>query len=419
MTILKDLCTLIVDCEHKTAPTQDTGYPSIRTPNIGRGRLLLDGVNRVSEETYRLWTQREVPQGGDLVLAREAPIGNVAIIPPGLKVCLGQRTVLIRPNGQKINAQYLTYLLLGDEIQGRIQSMSNGATVHHLNMSDIRNLEIPPLPSPKVQDQIASILSAYDDLIENNARRIKILDEMASMIYREWFVNFRLPSYGKVRIVQSDVGRIPDGWTTESLENICQRITDGSHWSPTTIESTYRMASSKDMRRWGLDFSECRTISKEDYDSLVRNDCRPLAGDVLITKDGANYLKYCFAVEKDLDVVLLSSVAMLRPREQALSTYLSFYLRDPAVKSRLSGRVSGAAIPRIVLTDFRRFQIMLPDLAIVRMFHDVVCPIVKLCCRLTECNQNLRRTRDFLLPKLISGEVNVEQIEADAVAQGV
>ena len=67
MAQLLQLCELIVDCEHKTAPTQETGYPSIRTPNIGRGRLILDGVNRVSEDTYRSWTQREVPQPGDLI----------------------------------------------------------------------------------------------------------------------------------------------------------------------------------------------------------------------------------------------------------------------------------------------------------------------------------------------------------------
>lgn len=137
---LDDVCTLIVDCEHKTAPIQATGYPSIRTPNIGRGRLILNGVNRVSETTYNGWTQRAVPQEGDLILAREAPIGNVAIIPPNLQVCLGQRTVLIRPDRCKVDPIYLTYLLLGDEIQGRIHSMSNGATVHHLNMKDIREL---------------------------------------------------------------------------------------------------------------------------------------------------------------------------------------------------------------------------------------------------------------------------------------
>lgn len=81
---LASLCEIIVDCEHKTAPLAATGFPSIRTPNIGRGRLLLDGVNRVDEETYRLWTRRAVPQTGDMIVAREAPVGNVAMIPSGL-----------------------------------------------------------------------------------------------------------------------------------------------------------------------------------------------------------------------------------------------------------------------------------------------------------------------------------------------
>ena len=129
---LKDVCSLIIDCEHKTAPIQEIGYPSIRTPNIGKGRLILEGVNRVSEEIYQAWTKRAIPEADDLILAREAPIGNVAIIPKNLKVCLGQRTVLIRPDKNKVNSQYLCYLLLGDEVQGKIKSVSNGATVHHL-----------------------------------------------------------------------------------------------------------------------------------------------------------------------------------------------------------------------------------------------------------------------------------------------
>jgi len=165
LKILKDVCKLIIDCEHKTAPIQEIGYPSIRTPNIGKGRLILDNVNRVSEETYQAWTKRAIPEGEDLILAREAPIGNVAIIPKNLKVCLGQRTVLIRPDRTKIDPYYLCYLLLGDEVQGKIHSMSNGATVHHLNMADIRSFELPKLPSLKAQQKIASILSAYDDLI--------------------------------------------------------------------------------------------------------------------------------------------------------------------------------------------------------------------------------------------------------------
>lgn len=87
--ILANVCQVIIDCEHKTAPIQATGYPSIRTPNIGRGRLILDNVNRVSEDTYNAWTKRAIPQADDLILAREAPIGNVAIILKNIKVCLG------------------------------------------------------------------------------------------------------------------------------------------------------------------------------------------------------------------------------------------------------------------------------------------------------------------------------------------
>jgi type I restriction enzyme S subunit len=157
---LNRVCEMIVDCEHKTAPVQAEGYPSIRTPNIGRGYFILDGVNRVSEETYRSWTRRAEPRPGDLIMAREAPVGNVAMVPAGLRPCLGQRTLLIRPDKSKVDARYLSYLLIGDEVQGVIHAMTNGATVPHLNMKDVRNLPLPTLPSISTQRKIAAILSA-------------------------------------------------------------------------------------------------------------------------------------------------------------------------------------------------------------------------------------------------------------------
>ena len=221
---LINVCELIVDCEHKTAPTQETGYPSIRTPNIGQGRLILDGANRVSEKTYRTWSRRAIPQAEDLILAREAPIGNVAIIPKNLKVSLGQRTVLIRPDKSKVVPMFLAYLMLGDEIQEKLLAHSTGTTVGHLNMRDIRNLELPRLPRLPIQHKIAAILSNYDDLIENNTRRIEILEEMAGTIYREWFVEFRFPGHENVKMVESELGLIPQGWEVKAawrLRRLC------------------------------------------------------------------------------------------------------------------------------------------------------------------------------------------------------
>ncbi|MBP6052310.1 MAG: restriction endonuclease subunit S [Pseudomonadales bacterium] len=156
---LSELCELIVDCEHKTAPIQKVGFPSIRTTNIGKGKLLLDGVNRVSQETYDAWTRRAIPQPGDLIFAREAPAGNVAVIPNGLKVCLGQRTVLIRPKMAVFDSDFLASLLLTPQMQQRLVAHSKGATVKHINMKDIRALDVGAIPSLDVQRVLARIMS--------------------------------------------------------------------------------------------------------------------------------------------------------------------------------------------------------------------------------------------------------------------
>lgn len=184
---LNDVCEFIVDCLHKTAPIQSEGYPSIRTPNVGRGRLILEGVNRVSEAVYEEWTQRAVPLAGDLILAREAPAGNVAVIKEGQIVCLGQRTVHLRPNRLKVDSDFLCYYLLAPKQQGNLLAGETGATAKHVNMRDIRRLPLGRLPNVKTQVAAANTIAAYDDLIENNRKRITLLEEAARLLYREWF----------------------------------------------------------------------------------------------------------------------------------------------------------------------------------------------------------------------------------------
>ncbi len=148
---LNDACEFIVDCLHATAPTQEEGFPLIRTPNIGKGRLDLNGVYRVSEETYQAWTRRAVPESGDLILAREAPAGNVAIVKNGERVCLGQRTVHLRPDRSKVDPDFLCYFLLAPLQQGRLLAGETGATAKHVNMKDIRKLSLEGLPSLAAQ----------------------------------------------------------------------------------------------------------------------------------------------------------------------------------------------------------------------------------------------------------------------------
>jgi type I restriction enzyme S subunit len=170
------------------------------------------------------------------------------------------------------------------------------------------------------------------------------------------------------------------------------------------------MASVKDMHNWGINVETCRTISEEEFQNLVRNDCKMRKDDVLIAKDGS-YLKHCFVVERDLDVVLLSSIAILRPNKKINPHVLAMTLRDPNMKTRMTGFVSGAALPRIILQAFRRFQIVLPHIALQERWAAAAEPMIQLCWRLLNANANLRHSRNLLLPKLISGEVDVSELD--------
>jgi len=188
---LSDLCEFIVDCEHKTAPTQETGIPSIRTTNIGKGKLLLDGVYRVSKDTYVEWTRRAIPMPGDLILGREAPAGNVAVIPEGLRVCLGQRTVLIRPRRDVFLSDFLCALLLHPEVQAKLLAHSRGATVQHVNMKDIRALRIEAIPPLSVQASIVSKIDGFstgvDGLVSLIEYRLAALDELKKSVLDQAF----------------------------------------------------------------------------------------------------------------------------------------------------------------------------------------------------------------------------------------
>ncbi|MFZ3382891.1 MAG: restriction endonuclease subunit S, partial [Candidatus Methanoperedens sp.] len=322
---IKDVCESIIDCVNKTATTvnEPTPYKMIRTTNVKSGWINLSEVKYVTEEIYRKWTRRGVPKKGDVILTREAPLGEVGMLRDNDTIFLGQRLVQYRADPTKLDNRFLLYSFQADDLQGQIKSFGSGATVEHMRVPDAEKLTII-FPSLTTQRKIAAILSAYDDIIENNTRRIKILEEMAQALYREWFVKFRFPGHEKVKMVESEIGVMPEGWEVKKLEEVCLRITDGSHWSPKTVDDGYPMASVKDMNQWGFDISQCRKIAKEDYEELIRNDCKPLKGDVLIAKDGS-YLKHIFVTEKELELVILSSIAIIRPNNQILPHVLSLY----------------------------------------------------------------------------------------------
>ncbi|MBX9179713.1 restriction endonuclease subunit S [Paeniclostridium sordellii] len=152
-------------------------------------------------------------------------------------------------------------------------------------------------------------------------------------------------------------------WKEYTLESVCTEITDGSHASPKSVECGYPMASVKDMNYFRINIDTCRKISEEDYAKLVKGKCKPQINDVLIAKDGS-YMKHVNVIKEENNIVLLSSIAILRPNLKLINPYfLKYYLLTPNTKNELEqSYVSGSAIRRIVLKDFKRFPISLPKL---------------------------------------------------------
>lgn len=169
-------------------------------------------------------------------------------------------------------------------------------------------------------------------------------------------------------------------WQTITLEKACTLVTDGAHTSPPSLEEGLPMASVKDLNDWGIDISTCRRISTKDYEKLCASGCRPEIGDVLIAKDGNSCLETVCTHKQDVDLVLLSSVAILRPKPEICdSQFLKYHLSNPVSKATLMNYVSGVAIPRVVLRDFKNYSFPLPPIevqqrisAILSIYDDLI-----------------------------------------------
>ena len=170
------------------------------------------------------------------------------------------------------------------------------------------------------------------------------------------------------------------------------------------------MASVKDMEANGFSRLSMKTISDQDFENLEKSDCKPLKGDVLIAKDGS-YLKHVFVWEDDFDVVILSSIAILRPNlKKIMPRFMAMMLRQESTKSMMSGYVSGSALPRIILKDFKRMKLLLPTPELMEQFENVAATLFRRIKIMGVQNEILATTRNSLLSRLISGKLDVENL---------
>lgn len=397
--ILSDVCELIVDCPHSTAKDEGEGYPLIRTPNIGKGRLLLEGVHRVSQEVYDKRNFRAVPQKNDLIFAREAPAGNVAIIKDE-KVCLGQRTVLIRPNTDMINPDFLVYFLLSPKQQYGLLGTANGATVAHVNIPTIRNLPIE-IPDIFIQNKIADILSNYDNLIENNQKQIKLLEETAQRLYKEWFVDLHFSGYESATITDG----VPEGWKECAIIDLCEKINAGgtpsrrnaSYWNDATIK-WYKTQELQDC--WLIDSSEKISVTGQQKSSakffpkntiLMAIYASPTLGRLGIL---------------DSEATCNQAAICLKADEEKIS-WQWLYEKLYELRDYYNGIARGAGQQNISGDVVKQTIVLCPPKEIIDRYTNIVSPMFEKRRLLQKQVFQLTEARDRLLPKLMNGEIEV------------
>ena len=374
---LKQLCSEIVDCVNKTAPTSDvpTPYKMLRTSDIRDGKINLDDLNCVTKEVYEKWTRRGKLQKGDVIFTREAPLGEVGLVREDKNYFLGQRLVLFRANDKMCDGRFLMYSLLWHDNKQAIISKGVGSTVAHLRVPECENIEIK-VPDLDVQHRIADILSAYDDLIENNQKQIKLLEEAAQRLYKEWFVDLRFPGHENTKIVDG----VPEGWSRTNINEIL------------TFHRGYDLTKNE-MKAGRYPVVGSTTVIGYHNEFKIK-------GPGIVTGRSGSLGKYQFIWDN------------FWPHNTSL--YISdykehniFFVYSLLQTVDLTSLNNGGAIPTLNRNVLSNIEVIEAEKKLQDMFAKIAEPQYQKIKKLEKQNYRLKTARDLLLPKLMSGEVEV------------
>jgi type I restriction enzyme S subunit len=346
----------------------------------------------------------EVPNGlileeGDILIAmtEQMPglLGSSIWIPASGRFLHNQRLgKIVDLVESKLDRRYLYHLFNTDHVRNQISGSASGTKVRHTAPERIGRVEVtlPPLQS---QVRIASILSAYDDLIENNRRRMALLEESARQLYQEWFVRLRFPGHEHTRIT---VG-VPEGWERRRLETVAEvnRATVGSSFDG---EIEYIDIAS-------VAPGQINETSRYDFKAAPSRARRVVRhGDIIWSCVRPNRRSHAVIWRPSPNLIASTGFAVLTP----VSVPTSFLLQStstPDFVGYLENHAKGAAYPAVVAGDFERASILVPKNAVLKAFNDFAEPLLDQMHTLRQQNQKLRAARDLLLPRLMSGEVAV------------
>ncbi|HRB98399.1 MAG TPA: restriction endonuclease subunit S, partial [Nitrosomonas sp.] len=323
-----------------------------------------------------------------------ANIADTAIL--GIPACFPDSVIGFTPYEGKSDAHYIKYYF--DIFQKTFQQISQGVTQDNLSAEKLLSMKIPVPPLP-TQQKIAAILSAYDDLIENNLKRIKLLEEMAQITYEEWFVRMRFPGYESVPI---ETTGLPEGWEVKAISTICDVNKTSISTRNTPEKIRYIDISSAETGSYSapleMAFSEAPSRARR----------RLAFGDTIFSTVRPNRRVYSLILEDDPLLVASTGFAVLTPHQHHNFPFIYLTIDQQSFTDAAVAVAGGAAYPAVNQTDFERIKIMIPTAALMKKFSDMCAPYFILKSQLLRENMLLKEARDILLPRLMTGVIDVE-----------
>lgn len=378
-THFADLCTLITDGTHDSPTILTSGVPFIKGKHISGGKVNFASCDYISVQDHLQVIARSKPERGDTLFSNIGSVGDAAFVDTDVEFSI-KNVALFKPDPTKVEGRYLFYLLRSDRVRDEILAAKSGSAQPFIALGALRKHQVDYHRSLETQRRIASILGAYDDLIEVNRRRVAVLEEMARGLFEEWFVRFRFPGHEGLPFVQTPGGLMPKGWRAGTLGDVLQLEYGKALKADTRVPGPFSV------------FGSGGEVGHHD-EWLVHGP-----GIIVGRKGNVGAVLWSPGHFWPIDTVFYV-------RSNYPLSYL-FHLLE-----RLPFQNTDAAVPGLNRSGALKIPIVVPSISTCEAYEQRVGAALELRDQLLQANRALASSRDLLLPRLISGQLSVNAAE--------
>ena len=408
---INELCTKITDGSHFSPEHDENGvYPMYSSKD-----MLYDGfddsdVKRISEPVYKKLVKQDCrPLKNDILIIKDGNsyLKRIFKINTDIDAVILSSIAILRPNVKIIDPDFFKYLLRSDSIRNAMANYVSGAAIPRIVLKDFKKMKLEFISSMKAQQKIASILSAYDNLIQNYKKQIEALQTAASELYKEWFVRFRFPGWQNANFENG----IPEGWKYLKLSEFGYEVESGNRPAggiDDSLEDGIPSLGAESIDKLGyFDYSNVKLVPREFYVKMKRGHGKD--NDILLYKDGA-YIGKVTLFRNGFpfkEYAVNEHVFLLRSNNKDYQNYLYFTLNMPQYFTQMQNLNRNAAQPGLARGDLDRIKILVPNEKVIEKFNKLINPMIDNIFSYSKQITNLTQQRDLLLPRLMSGKLEV------------